>query len=254
MTIHLSDWNQIERGGGTLKMRDGTLRFLNTDAQHLRYCNAQIDDYRHFPRRKFVWQSPVTLTVQARFSHADGDLRGTAGFGFWNDPFLMTGWRTPTLPRAAWFFYASSPSNMKLDRHTPGFGWKAATIDALRPAFLSLMPTAPIAVPLMNIPMMYRKLWRIGQRAANIQERIVTAPMTDWHNYIIRWENDSVSFAVDDEIVLKTDVAPRGRLGFVMWLDNQFMRVTPWGRFKWGLLDVPAKQWMDVKQLSISNE
>lgn len=251
MTIRLADWNQIERGGGTLKMRDGTLRFSNTDAIHSQYCDAQIDDYRHLSRRNFAWQSPVTLRVTARFSHTAGDLRGTAGFGFWNDPFLMTGWRMPAPPRAVWFFYASPPSNMKLDQNTPGYGWKAATLDTLRPAFFALLPTLPIAIPLMNIPAVYRKLWRIGQRAATIREKIIAVPMTNWHRYLIHWENDSVSFAVDDEIVLKTDVAPRGRLGFVMWLDNQFLQITPWGRFKWGLLDAPAAQWMDVRQLSI---
>jgi hypothetical protein len=55
------------------------------------------------------------MTVRACFSHPAGTLRGTAGFGFWNDPFLMTGARLPALPRAIWFFYASAPSEMKLD-------------------------------------------------------------------------------------------------------------------------------------------
>ena len=103
--------------------------------------------------------------MRARFSHPANELRGTAGFGFWNDPFMMTGARIPTLPRAIWFFYGSPPSNIKLDRHAPGHGWKAATIDALRPAAFLLAPLAPLAVPLMNLPSLYRRLWPFIQRA-----------------------------------------------------------------------------------------
>jgi hypothetical protein len=34
------------------------------------------------------------------------------------------------LPRAIWFFYASPPSHMDLALDVPGYGWKAAMIDA----------------------------------------------------------------------------------------------------------------------------
>jgi hypothetical protein len=36
-----------------------------------------------------------------------------------------------------------------------------------------------------------------------------------------------------------------------MWLDNQYMVVTPWGRLGWGLLDVQERQWMEVERLTI---
>jgi hypothetical protein len=36
-----------------------------------------------------------------------------------------------------------------------------------------------------------------------------------------------------------------------MWLDNQYMVVTPWGQFRWGLLDAPGQQWMQVDSLAI---
>jgi hypothetical protein len=36
-----------------------------------------------------------------------------------------------------------------------------------------------------------------------------------------------------------------------MWLDNQYMVVTPQGRLGWGLLDVPGSQWMAVDHLEI---
>jgi hypothetical protein len=230
------------------------VRFLMQDAQAGSYSDAQIDDYQGLSRGDFPWRPPLTLTVRARFSHPCGDLRGTAGFGFWNDPFMMTGRRRPTLPRAIWFFYASSPSNMKLDLNTPGRGWKAATIDAWRWPFFLLLPTAPIAIPLMNFGTLYRALWPIGQRAIGASEAALDVPMGDWHTYTIIWTSTSARFEVDGEVALDCDTPPRGRLGFVAWLDNQYAVVTPWGRFGYGLLDVRGEQWMEIASLIITQE
>jgi hypothetical protein len=177
-------------------------------------------------------------------------LRGTAGFGFWNDPFLMTGARMPSLPRAIWFFFASAPSNMKLDMATPGRGWKAAVIDVLRPAPLLLAPLALPAVLLMNLGPLYRALWPSIQRALGVREATVKVDITEWHTYVIEWGRERSRFSVDGAAVLNAP-SPRGPLGFVVWLDNQYMVATPWGRLRWGLLDVPSQQWMEVDCLGI---
>jgi len=36
-----------------------------------------------------------------------------------------------------------------------------------------------------------------------------------------------------------------------LWLDNQYMIVTPWGKFGYGLLDAPSEQWMEVSEVEI---
>jgi hypothetical protein len=247
-------WNTFLQGNGQLESRGDSLRLVTRSCTAGEYSNAQIDDYQQLPRNQFLWQPPLTLTVRARFSHSDGKLRGTAGFGFWNDPFMMTGKRRPTLPRAIWFFYSSPPSNMKLDLHTPGPGWKAATIDAIRWPFFALLPTAPLAIPLMNINVLYRRCWPVGQRAIGVREALLPVEMTDWHTYQLAWGRSSACFRVDGQSVLASNTAPGGRLGFVLWLDNQFMIATPWGKFGAGLLDAPGEQWLETSEISIAPE
>lgn len=258
-------WRQVEKGSGTLQPRDGGLRFCLTGATSAGYANAQIDDYQGLPRRRFAWQPPLRLTVRARFSHlpAGGEgepqagqtLVGTAGFGFWNDPFVMTEPRLPALPRAAWFFSASPPSNMKLALDVPGYGWKAATIDALRPAALWLAPLALPAVLLMNLRPLYRTLWPPIQRRLNVAEALLDVDTRQWHTYELAWGRERATFRVAGPGEAARQVleapAPHGPLGFVMWMDNQYLVATPWGRLRWGVLDVPGPQWMDVDRLTI---
>ncbi len=244
-------WRRHVRGQGSVEQAGGALRFINASTSSSQYTNAQIDDYQRLSRRRFPWHPPLQLTVRARFSHEEGSLSGTAGFGFWNDPFLMTQRRIPAPPRAIWFFYSSAPSDIKLDVKAPGRGWKAATIDALRPAALLLAPLAVPAALLMNVPSLYRVLWPPVQRALHVRESLVAAAMTEWHTYRICWGVERATFSVDGEGVLAHAPSPGAPLGFVMWLDNQYMVVKPWGRFRWGLLEEPSRQWMEVERLVI---
>jgi len=81
----------------------------------------------------------------------------------------------------------------------------------------------------------------------------VPVNMTEWHTYVIDWQKKSAHFSVDGKTILDCRTSPRGPLGFVMWLDNQYMVVTPWGRFGYGLLDAPGRQWMEVSMAEIGN-
>ncbi|HST89697.1 MAG TPA: hypothetical protein VLJ14_15090, partial [Ktedonobacterales bacterium] len=115
-----SRWTRTTPGGGTLTVAGSALRLaLPVGARAGRYSDAQIDDYDHLPPQRFPWRPPLRMAVRARASHpaypahpmdaaagADGPqryLRGTAGFGFWNYPFSLSG-AVLRLPEAVWFF------------------------------------------------------------------------------------------------------------------------------------------------------
>jgi len=254
-------WQRQMAGAGGWELSAEGLRLLNDGATTDRYTNAQIDDYQRLPRRRFAWRPPLRLVLRARFSHPSIDetgdaaaaLSGTAGFGFWNEPFGAGVRRWPTLPQAVWFFYAALPSNLKLDRDAPGWGWKAATIDARRWQLTALAPAIPLAVALMNVRSLYRLLWPSGQRAMGVAERTVPASMAEWHIYSIDWRRDGVTFGVDGRRLLDTNHAPRGPLGLVIWLDNQYMQVTPWGRFAWGTAAKRRAEWLELDWVAVSD-
>ncbi len=237
-------------GGGRIERADG-IRFALDPGPADRYSDAQISDYANLSRRAYPWRPPLRMTVHAHASHRAENLRGTAGFGFWNQPF-MPGQRWPRLPRAAWFFFAGAPSNMALARGVPGFGWKAATLDARRPSFLALAPTAPLGILLMRIPALYRALYPIAQWALGVAEAEITVDLRQPHRYDLEWAANRVTFRVDEQVVLRTPFAPHAPLGFIAWLDNQYAIVTPQGRIGMGVVPIVARQWLHLDYLEIT--
>ncbi len=248
-------WRQHLVGGGYLHRGESTLRLVMPPTSPRHYSDAQLDDYQTIPNTPLPWSAPLRLTIRARFSHPSGVLAGTAGFGFWNYPFVLAQGRLlPRLPRATWFFYASPPSDMQLDVHTAGAGWKVATIDTLTPAAPLLLTMAPVVVPLMNIPPLFPVIWQPIQRVLRIRETPVppTVAMTDWHIYTLEWGVTTTRFLVDGKPILEHAPSPRGQLCFVLWIDNQYLVVQPWGRLRWGLLETGEHQWVEVDWLSIA--
>ncbi|MXZ22430.1 MAG: family 16 glycosylhydrolase [Caldilineaceae bacterium SB0665_bin_25] len=238
--------------GGFAFLRTGASGLLlgSGRASKQAYTNAQIDDYRGLPRSHFPWRPPLRLSLRARFSHESGRLNGTAGFGFWNDPLRTTGLRRAALPQALWFFYAGPDAAMPLALTQPAWGWKASVIDTRTSRFLLQAPLFALAAPLTRIPRFYRSLWPSVQRAAGIAERTVPAAMTDWHVYTIDWQPELVRFYLDGALLSEASHAPAGPLGLVIWLDNQFLQFTPWGRFRWGLVEKREIQWLEIDWLA----
>lgn len=233
-------WRLLELGGGRVTRSAEGLRLQLPALGGARYADAQITDYAGLARRDFPWRPPLRLTVQAEASAPADGLAGTAGFGLWNDPFLPGRGSLPRLPRAAWFFFGAPPNDMRLALDRPGHGWKAAVFDARRPLFWGLLPLALPGFAVMRVPGLYRRLWPVGQRALGVAEAGLPGEwLAEAHEYGLEWRVDRAIFSVDGRIVLDTDRSPRGPLGFIAWIDNQYAIVTPQGRLGWGIVPNP---------------
>jgi hypothetical protein len=215
------------------------------------YSDAQIWDYLGANRQlMFRWQPPLRMTVTAWASHSAAELRGTAGFGFWNQPF-MPGQALPRLPRYAWFFFGSPPGNMRFVRSVAGHGWKAATLDMSRWQFLMLAPGAPLGFLLMRNPALYQRLWPLAEWAIGAAEYPLEVDLREHHTYTLEWRKDRIQYAVDGVPVYESPFAPQGKLGFVAWIDNQYAVVTPQGELGMGLLATTESQWLQIDSLDI---
>lgn len=240
---------RTEIGGGQAEMNGESWRLTVPAAGSDRYVDAQISDYDP-AQMNFRLNPPLRISLMARFFPAEG-LRGTAGFGLWNHPFSPDQ-RGFKFPAAAWFFFSSPPSNMQLADGVPGPGWKAATIDARRWPFFALLPAAPPGVLLMRFPALYRLLWPIGQRAVGVSEHLLdSALLNAEHHYTLEWYADRLRFAIDGVGLHQTPFSPRGPLGFIAWVDNQYAIVTPQGRFGAGVVPLPREQSLLLHSIKI---
>ena len=102
-----TSWTTTQLGNGIVQSQGEDLWLTVPPASSNIYHDAQITDYdphlRHFHNRP-----PLRLIVTAR---GEGDIQGTAGFGFWNHMFAPNekGFR---IPQAVWFFFGSPPNNI----------------------------------------------------------------------------------------------------------------------------------------------
>jgi hypothetical protein len=199
------------------------------------------------------------MEVVARSSHPaavsgkepqEAVLSGTAGFGFWNYPFSVRG-DVLMLPDAVWFFYASPPSNMALVPGTPGWGWKAQVVHSMRPgALVAALPTA-LSTGWGRLTGETRPAARWLQRLSGAHEAMLNVELTQWRTYVIEWHAATVTFRVDNELVLRVPNPPTRPLGFVAWLDNQYAIVTPRGVFRMGTV-ASGPQWFELERVAIT--
>lgn len=77
----------------------------------------------------------------------------------------------------------------------------------------------------------------------------LSVDVTQWHRYKIDWREERVLFEVDDDLVFESPVSPKGPLGIVIWIDNQFAAFTLEGRVGFGVLENPEPAWLEVKDI-----
>ena len=241
-------WRATELGGGCVQQSGVEIRLTLPPGSASVYHDAQISDYRA-AARDFENAPPLRLELRAR---AHGRICGTAGFGFWNQAF-EPGKRGFRLPQALWFFFAGPTSDIALAKGVAGHGWKAAAFNARNWRFLALLPVAPLGFLLMRRRRLYDALWPLGQAAIGVSEvALEPSLLADYRRYRIDWGPAGASFAIDGAVVLRARQAPRNRLGFIAWIDNQYAIVTPQGRFGRGLLEIQNEQALELRDISIS--
>ncbi|MEW5868016.1 MAG: hypothetical protein AB1894_01980 [Chloroflexota bacterium] len=244
----------LTRGAQVLRQDARTWRLAIPAGPAGRYRLAQMDDYGHLRRSAFRWRPPFSLELQGRASTAE--LPGTWGFGVWNDPFgmgLLTGGealRLPTLPNAAWFFFASPQNYLSLRDDLPAHGNLAAVFRAPRWPPIWLTP-ALLGLPLLALPPGVRLLRRLGRTWVGEAACVLALDPSLWHSYRLDWQLEQVCFQVDGQTVLSTQVAPNGPLGLVLWVDNQYAAMPPSGRVRYGMLQNPEAAWIELRDLKI---
>jgi hypothetical protein len=219
------------------------------------YRLAQLDDYASLPRHRLPWRAPLRVSLRARLSA--NDLPGTWGFGLWNDPFGFSiglggmSRRFPTLPNAAWFFYASPPNYLSFRDDLPAQGLLAATF-ASPNIHSGLLALGSLGLPLALAPFLGRLLRRFTRsfiRQGAVQ--LALDPM-EWHQYSLDWGEAGVVFSLDGERAYSTPVNPGAPLGLVLWIDNQYAAWPPDGRLRYGFLPNPQPAWMEIAAFGLN--
>lgn len=240
-------------GGQVSDLPTGGQRLWIPAGEAHTYRLAQLDDYHGLARQVFPWQPGLCLSLRARVSQAGQP--GTWGFGFWNDPFtLALGFgggirRLPQLPQAAWFFHASQHNYLSLRDDLPAQGFLAQSFRSVRvPAFL-LALASPVLPALIWRPLA-RQLRALARPWIQEDSAFVDVDVCQQHTYTLTWEAKRVCFAVGGWS-FETPISPRGPLGLVIWIDNQYLAFDPQGRFASGYLNTTRPAWVEIDQLEI---
>lgn len=246
--------SRTTRGAEVNKNDAGNWKLSIPSGRSADYRWAQLDDYLHLPRRDFHWIPPAQLSLSARVS--EPQLPGTWGFGFWNDPFNVslglsgTARRLPSLPNAAWFFYASEQNHLSLRNDLPAHGMLMATFTSPRIPSIFLSPGIPL-LPFLSVPLTSRHLRRLARVMIHEDAARLEMDPTTWHDYKLEWHLGKVRFFLDDRVYFETEICPKGKLGLVIWIDNQYAAFPPDGKIKFGTLPHPRSAWLEIKDIHL---
>ncbi len=243
----LPDWVRFCIGHAQIEYEPGILRFVVDGAEDGKLSDAELDDHRTAPRHKLAWKPPLRLTVRARMSHCGGEMLGTAGFGFWNDPFDWVG-NVQVPPSALWFFYGSPQNDMSFVRGVRGHGWKAAMLNGGRSNKLEMA----LGNFIFRLPGMSKLVFALAELRVSAHEKILDeVAQTEWHAYCIDWLEREAAFFVDGVEVMRAPSPPQVPLGFVAWVDNNAASIGPGREFGFNRIAVPQRQWMELSRVKI---
>lgn len=244
------------RGAAVRQTETGTWRLTIPSGGEASYRLAQLDDTSDRSRREFLWTPPLVISITARVSSPN--IPGTWGFGLWNDPFSLSiglgggTRRFPVLPNAAWLFYGSPPNFLSFRDDMPAQGFIAQVFRSVTLPPL-LLAFAGLGIPALAWPWLAQKLRPTLRSLIHDESSELNLDVDQWHTYTLVWREDGVNFAVDGTLVFESRFSPRGRLGFVLWIDNQYAAYPPDGVVSFGKLSYPEQAWIEMHSLSVES-
>jgi hypothetical protein len=233
---HLINSGRVDRDGQHYRL---TIPTTSADT----YVDAQLDDYEHTLPRQFTNHPPQTMTIRARFSHQQ--VKGTAGFGFWNHPFSREG-AVIDPPCNVWFFYSSPESDLRVARGFPGHGFKASMLNSGRMPRVVVTIGSMLFNLLLRVPVISKLIMSAARSAVNTSEIMLNLDMTVWHEYKLNWLPNVATFCVDGKEILRAPHPPQMALGFAAWIDNY--RASAGGsHYQFAYVAVTQEQWMELE-------
>lgn len=243
--------SSVEGPLAVLQQRSGSrLRFTLVPTD--KGSNVQVDDYQHLARKAFLHRDRFDLQFKVRWYWEEGDSpKGTSGVGFWNDPFMMTGWRMPSLPQAIWLLCHDKRSRLNGSIEASGAGCHGMSLDGWSLPFVCCLPFWLLSLPLWLIPLCRRHFWSLMKRQLCFSDRRLDLDLRSWNHVRVCLKEKRVRFVVNGEEVLNSPYRSSKGLGLVIWMDNQFLIWNDRGWLSMGSHKIVNEQWMEVDEFQL---
>jgi hypothetical protein len=212
--------------------------------------NVQIDDYQQLARSSFLSGDGTELSFRVRWHWPSGDVPlGTSGVGFWNDPFMMTGWRIPSLPQATWVILHDAKSRLHGGLEPSQVGLHAMSVNAWNSAFLKALPLWFCSVPLWFFPKLRGWLWTKLSKQCEVVDEAIELNGREWNEVNIVRTDATVKIVINGDLVVDAPFNSKRKCGLVIWMDNQFLTWHNSGKLSFGSHVLHEEQWMEVEAL-----
>ena len=116
---------------------------------------------------------------------------------------------------------------------------------------LPLRAAGAVFMPLAFSGLTSGLIRRILKRYIKENATQIRKEWVEWHHFEIAWLTDKVSFSIDGNICHESQIFPQGKLGLVIWIDNQYARFAPGESLKFGSLETLYETSMEIKDFEI---
>ena len=90
-------------------------------------------------------------------------------------------------------------------------------------------------------------------RVIHEDSSLLSYEVTRWHSYKLELDLEIVRFQVDDETLFSTETTPKGPLGLVFWIDNQYLAFPPDGKLAFGTLENYETAYLEIQKIKLND-